>query len=93
MYFWGSDWVNRFGCANLIYFLLPSGKSVADATQLSLQYMGDRVRGAGGAIVVSPSGQWAATFTTERMAWAAVESDVLWYGLDPNTRSKEKLSS
>ena len=54
--------------------------------------MGDRVHGAGGAVVVSPSGQWAATFTTERMAWAAVDHDVLWYGLNPNERFKEQLS-
>lgn len=54
--------------------------------------MGSRVQGAGGAIVVTPSGQWAATFTTERMAWAAVENDILWYGLDPNERVKEQLS-
>ena len=53
--------------------------------------MGDRVRGAGGAIVVSPSGQWAATCTTERMAWAAVDQDVLWYGLHPKERLNEKL--
>lgn len=65
---------------------------MAEASQASLRYMGDRVRGAGGAIAVSPSGQWAATFTTERMAWAAVEDDVLWYGLDPNMRLKEQLS-
>lgn len=75
------------------YFLFPcSGKSVADASQLSLRYMGDRVHGAGGAIVVSPSAQWAATFSSERMAWAAVEQDVLWYGLDPNEKLKEQLS-
>ncbi|XP_023267393.1 isoaspartyl peptidase/L-asparaginase-like isoform X2 [Seriola lalandi dorsalis] len=79
--------------ARLILSQIEQGKSVADASQLSLQYMGDRVRGAGGAIVVSPSGQWAATFTTERMAWAAVESDVLWYGLDPNKRLKEQFST
>ncbi|XP_071336974.1 isoaspartyl peptidase/L-asparaginase [Trachinotus anak] len=79
--------------ARLILSQIEQGKSVAEASQLSLQYMGDRVRGAGGAIVVSPSGQWAATFTTERMAWAAVENDDLWYGLDPNKRSKEKLST
>lgn len=54
--------------------------------------MADRVRGAGGSIVVSPSGQWAATFTTDRMAWAAVDQDVLWYGLDPDERLKEQLS-
>lgn len=59
---------------------------------MALRYMGDRVQGAGGAIVVSPSGQWAATFTTVRMAWAAVENDVLWYGLDQKERLKEHFS-
>ncbi|XP_068424555.1 isoaspartyl peptidase/L-asparaginase [Clinocottus analis] len=78
--------------ARLILSHIEQGKSLADASQLSLQYMGDRVRGAGGAIVVSPSGQWAATFTTEQMAWAAVDHDGLWYGLDPNERLKEQLS-
>lgn len=73
-------------------FLASTGKSLADSSRLSLQYMGDRVRGAGGAIVVSPSGKWAATFTTERMAWAAVDHDGLWYGLNPKERLKEKLS-
>ncbi|XP_034407140.1 isoaspartyl peptidase/L-asparaginase [Cyclopterus lumpus] len=78
--------------ARLILSHIEQGKSLADASQLSLQYMGDRVRGAGGAIAVSPSGQWAATFTTERMAWSAVDHDGLWYGLDPNERLKEQLS-
>ncbi|XP_053292031.1 isoaspartyl peptidase/L-asparaginase [Pleuronectes platessa] len=78
--------------ARLILSHMEQGKSVADASQLSLRYMGERVRGAGGAIAVSPSGQWAATFTTERMAWAAVEEDVLWFGLDPDQRLKEHLS-
>ncbi|XP_069000176.1 isoaspartyl peptidase/L-asparaginase [Embiotoca jacksoni] len=78
--------------ARLILSHIEQGKSVSEASQVSLQHMGDRVRGAGGAIVVSPSGQWAATFTTERMAWAAVEQDVLWFGLDPNERVKEQLS-
>ncbi|XP_076598595.1 isoaspartyl peptidase/L-asparaginase [Chaetodon auriga] len=78
--------------ARLILSHVEQGKSVADSSQLSLQYMADRVRGAGGSIVVCPSGQWAATFTTERMAWAAVDHDVLWYGLDPNERFKEQLT-
>ncbi|XP_031695877.1 isoaspartyl peptidase/L-asparaginase [Anarrhichthys ocellatus] len=78
--------------ARLILSLVEQGKSLADSSQLSLKYMGDRVLGAGGAIVVSPSGQWAATFTTERMAWAAVDHDGLWYGLEPNERRKEQLS-
>uniref|UniRef100_A0A3B4GWT7 Isoaspartyl peptidase/L-asparaginase n=1 Tax=Pundamilia nyererei TaxID=303518 RepID=A0A3B4GWT7_9CICH len=77
--------------ARLILSKIEQGKSVTEASQMSLQHMGDRVKGAGGAIVVSPSGHWAATFTTERMAWAAVEQDVLWYGLDPHERLKEQL--
>lgn len=77
--------------ARLILSKIEQGKSVTEASQMSLQHMGDRVKGAGGAIVVSPSGHWAATFTTERMAWAAVEQDVLWYGLDPDERLKEQL--
>lgn len=71
-------------------YILP-GKSAVESSQLALQYMGDRVRGAGGVVVVSPSGQWAAEFTTERMSWAAVDKDNLWYGLDPGERLKEAL--
>lgn len=75
----------------MIWFSL-AGKGVADAVELSLRHMGDRVHGAGGAIAVSPSGEWAAKFTTERMAWAAVERDILWYGLDPDEKFKQQLS-
>ncbi|XP_059215434.1 isoaspartyl peptidase/L-asparaginase [Centropristis striata] len=78
--------------ARLIISHIERGKSLADSSQLSLQYMGDRVQGAGGAIVVSPSGQWAATFTTKRMAWAALDHEALWYGLNPGERFKEELS-
>lgn len=75
--------------ARLIMSYVEQGKNVEEASHLALQYMGQRVHGAGGAIVVSPSGQWAATFTTERMAWAAVKNDTLWCGLNP----KEKFSA
>ncbi|KAM9344859.1 isoaspartyl peptidase/L-asparaginase [Symphorus nematophorus] len=77
--------------ARLILSHVEQGKSVAESSQLSLQYMFDRVSGAGGSIVVAPSGQWAATFTTERMVWAAVDQEGLWYGLKPNEKFKEQL--
>ncbi|XP_029031243.1 isoaspartyl peptidase/L-asparaginase [Betta splendens] len=77
--------------ARLILSHIERGLSVADASQMSLWFMGERVLGAGGAVVVSSAGQWAATFTTERMAWASVENDVLSYGLDPKDVRKEKL--
>ncbi|CAL9687995.1 unnamed protein product [Knipowitschia caucasica] len=75
--------------ARLILSYMEQGKSVVEASESALKYMGDRVHGAGGAVVVNPSGQWAATFTTERMAWAAVETDTLWYGLNPQEKLKE----
>ena len=71
---------------------LNEGKEVQDAVELSLRYMDERVHGAGGAIAVCPSGQWAATFTTERMAWAAAEQGTLWYGLNPQERFQDKRS-
>lgn len=78
-----------FPLSDLLF--LHTGKAVADAAEMCLRYMQDRVHGAGGVIVVSPSGEWVAKFTTERMAWAAVEDDVLWYGLDPDENFKEQL--
>lgn len=77
--------------AFFVFSYIFSGKSAVESSQLALQYMGDRVRGAGGVVVVSPSGQWAAEFTTVRMSWAAVDKDNLWYGLDPGERLKEAL--
>ncbi|XP_076021238.1 isoaspartyl peptidase/L-asparaginase [Genypterus blacodes] len=77
--------------ARLILLHIEQGKAAADAAQMCLRYMKERVCGAGGVILVTPSGEWAAQFTTERMAWAAVEDDVLWYGLEPDERCKEQL--
>ncbi|KAK0133661.1 Isoaspartyl peptidase/L-asparaginase [Merluccius polli] len=78
--------------ARLIIFNIEQGTEVQDAVERSLRYMGERVQGAGGAIAVSPSGRWAATFTTERMAWAAAEQGALWYGLNPQEKFQDKLS-
>ncbi|KAJ3610725.1 hypothetical protein NHX12_022816, partial [Muraenolepis orangiensis] len=64
--------------ARLIIFNIEQGKEMHNAVELSLRYMSERVQGGGGAIAVSPSGHWAATFNTERMAWAAAEQGTLW---------------
>lgn len=78
--------------ARLILSYMEHGKAAAEASESALRYMGERVHGAGGAIVVSPSGQWAATFTTERMAWAAAEKDTLWCGLNPQEKCQTPLN-
>lgn len=68
------------------------GKSACEAADCSLQYMAERVQGGGGAIVVSPTGDWSAMFTTERMAWAAVSGERLHYGLNPKEVLEEKVN-
>ncbi|XP_039594072.1 isoaspartyl peptidase/L-asparaginase isoform X2 [Polypterus senegalus] len=67
------------------------GKSAEDAAEEGLHYMGSRVGGGGGAIVVGRAGDWAARFTTERMAWASVKETTLSYGLNPNQVVSEAL--
>ncbi|KAI2657782.1 Isoaspartyl peptidase/L-asparaginase [Labeo rohita] len=66
-------------------------KSATAAADASLQYMGERVKGCGGAIVVSSAGDWAANFTTQRMAWASIKEDIMHYGLNPKEDFTEKL--
>ncbi|KAL0964645.1 hypothetical protein UPYG_G00326950 [Umbra pygmaea] len=80
--------------ARLILSNMEKGKGVSEAVDMSLGYMADRVHegGGGGAIVVSQTGDWAAKFTTERMAWAAVKEEVIWSGLNPSEQFKETLT-
>ncbi|XP_031434825.1 isoaspartyl peptidase/L-asparaginase isoform X2 [Clupea harengus] len=77
--------------ARLILFHVEQGKAAPEAVEKALQYMGERVQGGGGAIAVCPSGEWAAKFTTERMAWACVDGEALHYGLNPREDFKETL--
>ncbi|XP_066536060.1 isoaspartyl peptidase/L-asparaginase [Hoplias malabaricus] len=79
--------------ARLILFHMDQGRTASDAAGFSLRYMGERVKGGGGAIVVSPTGDWTATFTTERMAWAAIQEDLLYYGVhQSNMHTRVRLS-
>lgn len=83
--------IHSSDAAVLLYILFDTGKAVSEAVEKALQYMGDRVQGAGGAIAVCPSGEWAAKFTTERMAWACVDGEALLYGLNPQEEFRETL--
>lgn len=71
--------------------MFQTGKSPSEAVESSLQYMAERVKGGGGAIAVSPAGDWSARFSTEHMSWAAVEGEVLSYGLSPKEVFQERL--
>ena len=43
--------------------------------------MRKRVKGVGGLIMVTPSGEWVARCSTSRMAWACVADGVLYSGV------------
>lgn len=43
--------------------------------------MRERVKGVGGLIMVTPSGEWVARCSTSRMAWACVADGVLYSGV------------
>ena len=67
------------------------GIGAKSAVEQSLEFMNKRVKGAGGAICISATGEAAFHFTTERMAWAVVKDDILSWGLDPGELNEEKL--
>lgn len=75
--------------ARLILFHMEQGKSATVAADTSLEYMRERVQGGGGAIVVSSTGEWAARFTTPRMAWASINGGTLCFGLNPGEELME----
>lgn len=77
---------------NCKIFVLTLGMNAQNAVEESLRFMNSRVKGAGGAICISASGEAAFHFTTERMAWAIAKADVLSWGLDPNERNTEIMA-
>ena len=77
---------------NCKIFVLTLGMNAQNAVEESLRFMNSRVKGAGGAICISASGEAAFHFTTERMAWAIAKADVLSWGLDPNERNMEMMA-
>lgn len=64
---------------NLFLFL---GKTVDEAAELSLDYMKSKLKGLGGLILVSKTGDWVAKWTSASMPWAAVKNGKLQAGID-----------
>ncbi|XP_068137533.1 isoaspartyl peptidase/L-asparaginase-like isoform X2 [Hyperolius riggenbachi] len=77
--------------ARLVLFNMEQGETPQDAADHALDNMKNRVHGRGGLIVVSKTGEWAARFTTKRMAWASVQNNLLTYGLNPEEIFQESI--
>ncbi|KAM9315933.1 isoaspartyl peptidase/L-asparaginase-like [Gastrophryne carolinensis] len=78
--------------ARLVLFNMDRGDSPQVAADHALDYMKNKVNGRGGLIAVSRTGEWAARFTTQRMAWATVEDSLLTYGLNPGEAFQETVA-
>jgi beta-aspartyl-peptidase (threonine type) len=75
--------ISKVCLAHRIITNIRYGMDGLTAAKESLEHMRERVKGCGGAVLITRGGEVAHSFTTERMAWASVVKDVLNYGLEP----------
>lgn len=74
------------------FFLLVAGLSTQTAAERALEYMEQRVGGAGGVIAINNTGEIGKHFTTERMPWATISEETLEYGIEPKDHYRETMT-
>ena len=67
----------------------PTGHSAQQSAEAAIAYMGQRVHGCGGVIVVGPQGDLGQHFSSERMPWAMLRNRELRYGIEPGEDNAE----
>ncbi|KAM5185316.1 isoaspartyl peptidase/L-asparaginase [Callospermophilus lateralis] len=72
----------KVNLARLTLFHMEQGKTVEEAADLSLGYMKSKIKGLGGLILISKTGDWVAKWTSTSMPWAAAKDNKLHIGLD-----------
>ncbi|XP_004483106.1 isoaspartyl peptidase/L-asparaginase [Dasypus novemcinctus] len=72
----------KVNLARLTLFHVQQGKTLEEAAGLSLDYMKSRVKGVGGVILVSKTGDWAVKWSSEAMPWAAAKDRKLHFGIE-----------
>ncbi|XP_053418263.1 isoaspartyl peptidase/L-asparaginase [Nycticebus coucang] len=72
----------KVNLARLTLFHVEQGKSLEEAANLSLGYMKSRLKGLGGLILISKTGDWVVKWTSALMPWAAAKDGKLHSGLD-----------
>ena len=76
---------------SLNYVIPLIGLNSQKAAESGLSFMSKRVGGTGGVIVLDKNGNIGKHFNTERMAWASIQDDKLYYGLNPGENHMVKL--
>ncbi|XP_071492653.1 isoaspartyl peptidase/L-asparaginase-like [Diadema antillarum] len=88
---YGAVWTTGHGEAimkvnlskTVLSYMEHQGLSAQEAADKAVGFMHRRVGGAGGAIVLSSSGDLARSFSSQRMAWAFAKDNSVRYGVDP----------
>lgn len=71
---------------------IETGLSTQAAAEKSLEYMKQRVGGAGGVIAINNKGEVGKHFTTERMPWATISEKSLEFGIEPEDHFVETIT-
>uniref|UniRef100_A0A8C6W9D9 Isoaspartyl peptidase/L-asparaginase n=1 Tax=Nannospalax galili TaxID=1026970 RepID=A0A8C6W9D9_NANGA len=72
----------KVNLARLTLFHIEQGKTAEEAAELALNYMKSKLKGLGGLILISKTGDWVAKWTSVSMPWAAAKDDKLQTGID-----------
>ncbi|XP_037694329.1 isoaspartyl peptidase/L-asparaginase [Choloepus didactylus] len=81
----------KVNLARLTLFHTEQGKTLEEAADLSLGYMKSRLKGLGGVILVSKTGDWAVKWTSASMPWAAAKDGKLHSGIDVDETTTTNL--
>ena len=81
-----------FKNSSKINYELDVGLTAQMAVEKALEDMRAKVKGAGGCISISATGEPGFHFTTERMAWAIAKAGALSWGLEPSECNTEQLN-
>ncbi|CAH2106271.1 unnamed protein product [Euphydryas editha] len=83
----------KYCLAHSIIKLMESGNDANTATKIAVDGMTNRLNNTAGAITLSKTGDVGINFSSNRMAWAYIKSNKIFYGIEKNEVHEEEYVS
>ncbi|XP_045448522.1 probable isoaspartyl peptidase/L-asparaginase GA20639 [Melitaea cinxia] len=83
----------KYCLAHSIIKLMERGNDANTATKMAVDGMTSRLKNTAGAITLSKTGDVGISFSTNRMAWAYIKSNKIFYGIEKNEVHEEEYIS
>ncbi|XP_072931892.1 probable isoaspartyl peptidase/L-asparaginase GA20639 [Epargyreus clarus] len=83
----------KYCLAHSIIKLMEGGEDANTATRNAVTGMTSRLKNTAGAITLSKDGDVGIHFSSQRMAWAYIKNDQIFYGINQNQVLKESFTS